>query len=308
VRIGLSLAWASGLWALLVVGQVFNLPLEASGKLKPCPTAGNELFEELRTTGIAVGPMSKAVLPAPSMADGLDAKQQQEVLAAVAGTDYSLDELVRPSVVAPFILKYRDVRPSDPEAPAHGIDLWFVAHGDLDTLAGKDFLEKWQAGRKDQQVHVLTAAELSRRKLEDHSGEGRQERYGHAVFPVLDRVQVSATLHSVLTRQADSILAAGKVDPRFQGDAEFPNRWRPIGRDDEGRPKLGEPHPYGGAGAYFKITRLAEPAGALFVEYHLVFTEPKGWFGGANLLRSKVPILVQAEVRAFRRQLARAKK
>jgi hypothetical protein len=57
-----------------------------------------------------------------------------------------------------------------------------------------------------------------------------------------------------------------------------------------------------------KVTRLVEPAGALFVEYHLVFVEPRAWFGGANLLRSKVPILAQSEVRAFRRELARAKK
>jgi hypothetical protein len=294
MRTARSLACASGLCALLT----------AAGPRD----GGNELFEELQTKSIVVGPMEKAALPAPSMADGLDVAKQQEVLAAVAGTNYSVEELVRPSVVAPFVLKYRDVRPSDPDAPAYGIDLWFVAHGDLDALAGKDFLDKWQAGRKDQQVQVLTAAELAKRKLEERSGEGRQERYGHAVFTVLDRVQVSATLHSVLTRQTDSILAAARVEPRFRDDPEFPNRWRSIGRDDDGKPVVGEPHPYGGAGAYLKITRLIEPAGALFVEYHLVFTEPKDWFGGANLLRSKVPILTQSEVRAFRRELARTRK
>ncbi len=293
MRTALSLACASGLCVLAAAG-----PREG----------GNELFEELQTKSIAVGPTEMAALPAPSMTDGLDAARQQEVLAAVAGTNYSVEELVRPSVVAPFVLKYRDVRPSDPDAPAYGIDLWFVAHGDLDALAGKDFLDKWQVGRKDQQVHVLTAAELEKRKLKERSGEGRQERYGHAVFTVLDRVQVSATLHSVVTRQADSILAAARVDPRFRDDAEFPNRWRSIGRDDDGKPVLGDPHPYGGAGAYIKITRLIEPVGALFVEYHLVFAEPKDWFGGANLLRSKVPILTQSEVRAFRRELARTKK
>jgi hypothetical protein len=299
MRTGISLACAAALCPLLaLLGVPAAEPREKA----------NDLFEELRTTGVAVSPTQKAVLPAPSMADGLDANKQQEVLAAVAGTNYTVDELVRPAVVAPFVLKYRDVQPSDPDAPAYGIDLWFVAHGDLDTLAGRDFLDRWQSGRKDQQVHVLIAAELAKRKLEEHSGEGRQERYGHAVFTVLDRVQVSATLHSVLTRQADSLLAAARADPRFQADAEFPNRWRPISRDDDGKPVLGEPHPYGGAGAYCKITRLAEPAGALFVEYHQVFTEPKDWFGGANLLRSKVTILAQSEVRAFRRELARGKK
>jgi hypothetical protein len=242
------------------------------------------------------------------MADGLDAKKQQEVLAKVAGEDYPVEELLRPSVVAPYVLKYRDVKPSDPEAPAYGIDLWFVAHGDLDTLTGKDFLDKWQAAQKDREVHVLTAAELAKRKLEDRVEQKRQERFANTVFTVLDRVQVSGTLHTVLTRQPESILAAAVVDPRFRDDPEFPNRWRSLSRDDDGKPVLGEPHPYGGAAAYLKITKLAEPAGALFVEYHLVFTEPKGWFGGANLLRSKVQILAQSEVRAFRRELAKVKK
>lgn len=269
---------------------------------------GNNLFEDLRSEGIALGPKHKATLPAPTMADGLDAAKQKEVLAAVAGEDYPVEELVRPSVVAPYVLKYRDVKPSDPETPAYGIDLWFVAHGDLDTLAGKDFLDKWQAAQKDREVHVLTAAELEKRKLVEHSEEKRQERFAHTVFAVLDRVQVSGTLHTVLTRQPDSILAAAVVDPRFRDDDEFPNRWRSLGKDDDGKPVLGEAHPYGGAAAYLKVTRLTEPEGALFVECHLVFTEPKGWFGGANLLRSKVPILAQSEVRAFRRELAKARK
>jgi hypothetical protein len=269
---------------------------------------GNPLFEELRTPGLAISPTQRARLPAPSMADGLDARGQREVLAALAGDDYSVEELVRPSVVAPLILRFRDVEPSDPEAPAHGIDLWFVAHGDLDTVGSKDFLDRWQAARKDSAVHVLTPAERARRKLEAEDREGRRERWGRAVFTLLDRVEVGATVHSVLTRSADSILAAGMVDPRFLGDAEFPNRWRPINRDEDGRPVPGEPQPYGGAGGYLKVTRLSEPAGALFVEYHLVFTEPRGWFGGANLLRSKVPLMTQSEVRAFRRELARAKK
>jgi hypothetical protein len=52
-----------------------------------------------------------------------------------------------------------------------------------------------------------------------------------------------------------------------------------------------------------KATRLAAPAGALFVEYHVVFLEPQGWFRGTNLLRSKLPIVAQDLVRKFRRRM-----
>ena len=53
------------------------------------------------------------------------------------------------------------------------------------------------------------------------------------------------------------------------------------------------------------MTELIEPQGALFVEYHLVFDEPKAWFGGANLLRSKLPLMVQDNIRKFRRELTK---
>jgi hypothetical protein len=242
------------------------------------------------------------------MADGLDPRAQRQVLEAVAGEQQSVEDLLRPAVVSPFVLKRRDVKPSEPDAPAHGLDLWFVAHGSLDTLAGKDFLDQWQAGRKDRQVHVFTPKELGTRKLREQVGEGRQERYGYAVFTLLERVEIAVALHAVTTRGPDSVLGAAEVDPRFAEDRDFPNRWRPIERDEDGRPVLGPAQAYGGAAGYLKITKLVEPADALFVEYHLVFTEPKGWFGGANLLRSKVPLLAQSEVRAFRRELAKAKK
>ena len=45
-------------------------------------------------------------------------------------------------------------------------------------------------------------------------------------------------------------------------------------------------------------------SGAVLVEYHLVFEEPQGWFGGSNLLRSKLPLVCQDGVRKFRRRMA----
>ena len=71
--------------------------------------------------------------------------------------------------------------------------------------------------------------------------------------------------------------------------------------------KVGPATPYGGAGFYLKITRLHEPAGAIFIEQHVVFAEPAGWFAGANLLRSKLPTAVQINVRAMRREWLKGK-
>jgi hypothetical protein len=265
----------------------------------------NPLYRELREQGVMVSPRLRTPLPAPTMADGLDAGGQKEVLTKLTRDDFPLEEFVRKSIVAPQITRFRDVEPSDPKEPAYGVDVWFVAYGDLDALAKQDVHTLFGSNRKDIVAHVLTDAELQARGRKRGVEKDREERYVHVDYPMLDRVQVEMTTVSVATKTADSVLLASRLDPSFTKDAAFPNRWRAIERDGDqeaGRPALGPPHPYECTAFYLKITRLHTPRGALFVEYHRVSTEPTEWFHGANLLRSKFPIVIQSEVRAFRRE------
>ena len=112
-----------------------------------------------------------------------------------------------------------------------------------------------------------------------------------------------STLRLISTRTAASLLSASRVDDRFAGDAEYPNAYRRLSRDELGKMTRGPWQPYHDAGAYLKATRLAEPPGALLLEYHAIFWEPHDWFDGANLLRSKLPTLMQSKVRWVRRKL-----
>ena len=100
---------------------------------------------------------------------------------------------------------------------------------------------------------------------------------------------------------------AGRIDPRFDKDASLTNQWQSLGRDSLGQLKAGPPQPYRAAGWYLKVTRLHEPAGANLVEYHVAFDEPHTWFDGANLLRSKLPLVAQDAIRRFRRKAAEAR-
>ena len=59
---------------------------------------------------------------------------------------------------------------------------------------------------------------------------------------------------------------------------------------------------------YLKITKLKEPEGALFIEQHIVFVEPHGWFGGERTLTSKLPQAVKVTVKNMRVELDRASK
>jgi hypothetical protein len=94
------------------------------------------------------------------------------------------------------------------------------------------------------------------------------------------------------------------MDDRFQNDKQYPNIWRHINVVEE-EEKLGSPQPYTGMAGYVLVTKLPEPAGALLVEMHFLLHEPPTWFGGRNLLRSKLPTLIQDNVRSFRRKLTK---
>jgi hypothetical protein len=199
-------------------------------------------------------------------------------------------------MVAPHKLKVRDAMPSNPDAPARGVDAWFVAHDDTFTKWFTCAIADLRKGR------ILTKADLARRgiSLADRTGE----TFMHVKLDLLGKVQLQATLRAAWISTGQSVVIAVVVDPRFQDDAEFPNQWQSITKDGVGR-RLGPVHPWAGGSFYMKITKLAEPAGALFVEQHLIFAEPAGWFDGANLLRSKLPLVVQDRVRTTRRQWAK---
>jgi hypothetical protein len=268
----------------------------------------NPLYRELRQTGVPVTRAAHAPLPPPVMADGLSAEAQEAALKAAVGEDYSLEEFTRRSVVAPLRLRIRDFSPSDPAAPARGVDVIFIAHGGLNTVASKEFLDRvLELNREEGKAKALTADELARRGVKIRPEDEKHEGFAHVTFTLLDRVQVSGVGQSFWSRTADSVVVAGRLDRRFREDAAFPNVWRPARKDRDGKKELGEAHPYDGAAYYVKVTRLARPDGALFVEGHVLFTEPRGWFDGANLLRSKLPPVIQSQVRAFRRELLKVR-
>lgn len=276
----------------------------------------NPVFLQLTREGVPVAGRAQARLRAPSMGDGLDAAGQHEVIARLAGPHRRVADLTRKSVVAPFVLKIGKVPVAEGHSPLRTIDLWFVAYGRLEQFTTRKSLRELVESKRSSErsprsaglpneAKVLGEEALQQRGLEAEDTAGRKQGYLAATANLLDRVQLSTTHRVVVTRGQESVLAAGIIDPAFDDDAEYPNQWRPVERDRQGRFHLGDARPYRAAGFYAKATPLEEPAGALFIEYHQVFGEPAGWFGGANLLRSKLPLMVQDGVRKLRRRLAK---
>lgn len=275
----------------------------------------NAVLADLLDRGLPVDSDGKTrvKMAAPTMPDGLDAAAQRRVIEQVAGKDRRVEDLVRNAVVAPFVMKIEDL-PSEAGAdPLRRVDVWYVAYGKLDHFFSEEFFEglvQMASSEKKSRYPlangVLKPDELAQRGLKTADGPALKERYSYSTAALFDRVLLSATRRVVVTRQGESVLVAAVVDPRFAKDATHPNQWRPITVDDRGDFTLGEPRPYAASGSYSKITRLKEPAGALFIEHHQLFAEPAGWFGGKNFLRSKLPMAVQDTVRKLRFQLRAA--
>ncbi|MEN6458754.1 MAG: hypothetical protein ABFC63_07465 [Thermoguttaceae bacterium] len=277
------------------------------------PTQQNPVFKELLDRGIAVSDGTSLRLPPPILADGLDAAAQRAALDRAADARSSAADLLRKSSFAPVVVKIRTVKRPKGEGPAvRAIDVWFVAHGDWKVLNSKQFLEsalKSSEGSKSQMVSksgVLDDKELAARKLAPTVKPNYEERFLYATISLFDHVQLSMTRRAVMTKTDESVLAAGRIDPRFATDPNFPNQWRSLDRDAQANIKLGAAHPFAHAGGYAKITRLKSPANASLVECHMIYEEDYGWFEGVNLVKQKVPAIVQDRVRSFRRKLTLA--
>jgi hypothetical protein len=271
----------------------------------------NPVFLELLQKGVTMSDGKAYKLPSPALSEALEAKSQREAIEKISGGRHSFEDLTRKTTSAPVIIKIRTLKAAEGEtAVIRAIDVWFVAHGKWDTLNSKDFLDSMGKGKDTEGENrivsksgFLSDEEMQKRGLKLQSHEGLETRFVYSAFSLFDQVEVSATRHAVVTRGKNYLLAAGRIDPRLNADKEYPNQWRPILRDAAANISFGPPQPYTGAGAYAIIIRLVEPADAIFVEGHIVFEEPYGWFEGGNELRSKAPTMIQQRAKTFRGKL-----
>jgi hypothetical protein len=290
-----------GLWWIIPPSLLIAIPA------KSCPAA-NAIYEALVRRGVKISQQETLQLPRPAIADGLAPAQQRQVIESLIAGRYDWDTFTRKSIVSPFVLKISEGA-AESGPIGRKIDIYFIAFGSLDTLKGEDYLNKHlnlttndQSGQGGR-AKVLTSNELRKRNIVADATPA-DPRWLAVNSTLLGKVRISLTTQNMKTAAKDSIIIASVADPRFQRDPEYPNSWQSLSVDDTGKRQVGPVEPYDGLGSYVKVTRLDEPAGALFIEYHIAFIEPQGWFRGTNLLRSKLPIVAQDMVRKFRRNLA----
>lgn len=284
-------------------GLVLAIVLSAMGQgnraeIEPAH-ARNAVFAALISEGFTADGATVR-LESPTVRDGQNDDAQRAALREVAGSDGKLQELLRKSVAAPFILKVHDVKAND--ATLRVVDLWFVVHAEMTDVDPAKEAHKAQgqevgAGNMTMRTELLDDAALRAAGIDppaSHPGDGPETWYARVHGRLLDRIAFVTTSQAVATRSKDSIVVASRTAPAFDKPGPTANAWQPVAG--------GDARPYRGGVSYAKISRLAIAPGALLVEMHGAFEEPHDWFQGAPILRSKFGVVAQDQIRRLRRE------
>jgi hypothetical protein len=260
----------------------------------------NPVFASIVRDGFELGGINVR-LPAPLLKDGQEAEVQHTALLQVAGSEQALADLLRDSVTAPFILKVHDEKADD--GTVRLVDLWFVVRGDLDRLDAIEIAKQasgrgTSAGNMEFKNRLLTSEELATRGKSTLTGRELSRWFMHVDGRLLDRIEVAATAEVVASRTAESLVIASRTDRAFDAPGALANRYREASQGGAESDPV-----YRGGVSYARIGRLRRPEDALIVEVHAAFSEPRAWFQGAPILRSKFAPIAQDQIRRLRREL-----
>lgn len=219
------------------------------------------------------------------------------------------DQFVRDSVVAPVQIDLDYLKDAQGDRLGQKAHFAFVVHAAVSTLRDSEAMEQMfatEVGETESegfQSRPLGDAELQELGIE--KGEG--ESYGWLQVTLLNKIEVSGVIRSQRQDGEDFIVIAWKLDERFSESSasgeKLQNQWRELKRDDTGNVVRGEGRSYSGAAGYLLVTAIEGVPNASMVEGLVLLHEPEDWFGGSNLLRSKLPLMIQESARKLRRGL-----
>lgn len=274
-------------------------------------SAGNPMLDRLIKNGIDLGDKVDRRLPPPTLPDGLTAAEQKSRITEILPRRVTWDKFIDDNMNAPPSIRIESVMGSDGRRIGQSFEFWFVAYGSLgafeDEQLSKNMLEPSQDSTssfesKGYQIDDQVLAQVGITRLADPELE---EGFAYSEFPLLNKVFLRGVGHGVTSKSGESIEMAWEMDPRFVSDENLKNQWQPI-LIESGRKSLGPPKEYHGYGGYLKVTPLAGIDRGLFVECHILFHEPETWFNGKNVLRPKMPTVINEAVKKFRRNLKSA--
>ncbi len=216
---------------------------------------------ELIEKGINMPEGTVVKLRPPLLRDGMTAAEKKAAVIAILPPKCTFEEFTSPNSDAPVTLKIESIKGKQ-QYMLRKINFYFVARGKWDVLTSKEFGDKILAKKRRRKrrrkraaplaAGFLTDKEMAARKLKIVTQKTWGDRYFYSTFTLFDMVEVRAMRYAVLSRTADGVAVAGRIDPRFADDPKYPNQWRAIDKDALGNPVLGPKQPYSGTGFYVK--------------------------------------------------------
>lgn len=251
----------------------------------PTAAKADNLFDQWFLQAITNPDGDTCEWPAVVMADGLEAAAQTDVIDSVG----RVDRMMRKSTAASVAIKPARKSPAK-DGLFRIYDYYFVVYGTLDQLADEQILSELVASEKsdDQKSKTNPSEDL---------GKFKGAQYTYSEQTLMKKVRLHSVVRSQQEKGGESLYAGALVmpdGPKGQKKTE----WSPVDKPDAFKP-------YGGMGVFTKATKLKGTPGAIFVETHLVFYEPEGWFRGRNLLGSKLAPMITNQVKTLRRKLAK---
>lgn len=293
---------------LLICAVVFPCAATTAQSISQHP-----VIERLTTEGFSVDDGQRAWLTKPLVTPDMPADAQRQAFSDLVGSR-RLEKYLQNSVVAPFKLKIETVRKTADNSAVRSLDLYFVVRGDLKIINEKELLSGMMGDSEKAKEHLADSGFETYAETIDGAASNEVPPKGTILsslyryrFPIMDKVVVSGLVRGE-GLYVDGALMQSAVTPQDKlNDPMNPTQWLPVPRGAKTDLELGAAQPFLGFQCYMTATQLAFTAKpSVLVECHAAYVEPHGWFDGRNLLASKLPLVMQQNVRDFRRNLKEA--
>ncbi|MCM2370342.1 hypothetical protein [Aporhodopirellula aestuarii] len=293
-------------------------------------SSNDNLLRRMTTAGIQLTDDKSFTLPEPTFVsidgEAADRATALKALEKISGR-YGIAGFTRNSVVAPISVQTDSIKNDAGDRIGHFIDVAFVVHQSIAEIRKSEALDDFKSDPDapektieytDQdnpdELEKNKTRSLTKQELAQYGVtlDGNYEALGYLQMPLLSKVivrGVARARRSVWPTDDENapIILTWLLDSRFGSPSPDPesisNQWRAIERDSVGEKVLGPPRPYAGMGGYVAISPVPDKETASIIQLRFVIHEPYDWFDGRNLLRSKLPILIQDRVRNLRREL-----
>lgn len=288
-------------FALGVTGGTNEAKAQETDVASPHP-----VVDRLVTKGLQLQQDAVVKLTPPLITPAMTADEQRSALEKLMGRRKFVNAMSQ-SVSADQELRVATERTLGARGAIRRLDQYFVAYADFELMKDEALLKDFMGQEKKERgpekfEHYLERLEQGAKGEADAS-----KPYVYRMrMGLLDKVMISGLIRGQ-SYSGPGLLIESALSPEdLLNDPDDPTVWQAIPRGARGDSDLGPKTPYRGLAGYLQVCELKFQEGALLVECHAVLVEPNGWFGGRNLLQSKLPLVAHNNMRSFRRKLAAA--